>query len=257
MHLPHLPLIHRPGLWPALRALGQADAVSVGRDDLLRAMAVVPLALAVAARWVLPGLAAQVAPLLPFDLLALYPLGMSYAILLLGPAICGLLVGFLLLDARDDRTLLALQVTPLPLPLYLAYRLALPLLLSVLLTCVALPLAGLRPLDPPAVLALAVAAAPLAPLLALTLAALAANKVQGVALQKAFGLLLIGPALALVLPWPWAGALALLPTFWPGALLVALPGPLGPAAALLAAGLAYQGALIALLLRRFLRVAYQ
>jgi fluoroquinolone transport system permease protein len=253
----HRPLIRRRGLWPALRALGRADAVSVGRDDLLRAMAVVPLALAGAARWVLPGLAAQVAPLLPFDLLARYPLGMSYVILLLGPAICGMLVGFLLLDARDDRTLLALQVTPLPLPTYLAYRLAGPLLLSIVLTCVALPLAGLRPLDPLAVLALALAAAPLAPLTALTLAAFAANKVQGVALQKAFSLVLIGPATALVLPWPGAGALALLPSFWPAALLVALPGPLLPALALLLAGLAYQTLLIALLLRRFLRVAYQ
>jgi fluoroquinolone transport system permease protein len=101
----------------------------------------------------------------------------------------------------------------------------------------------LRSLDPPAVLALALSAAPLAPLTALTLAALAANKVQGVALQKAFSLLLIDPALALVLPWPEAGALALLPSFWPAALLVALPGPLLPTLALLLAGLAYQAGL--------------
>ena len=149
---------------------------------------------------------------------------MSYVLLLLPPAICGMVVGFILLDQRDDHTLTALRVTPLPLTGYLVYRLAAPMLLGVGMTLIALPLAGLVPLGPLELLGLALAAAPLAPLTALFLAAFAANKVQGFALQKALGLFLIAPFLGTLLPPPWQAVLWLVPTYWPAALLWAHAG---------------------------------
>lgn len=39
----------------------------------------------------------------------------------------GVVTGFLLLDERDDRTLTALQVTPLPLRAYIFYRVTVPI----------------------------------------------------------------------------------------------------------------------------------
>ena len=238
------------------RALSAADALSVGRDTLLRAMVFVPLALAIAARWVFPPALARVAGLLSFDLLALYPQLMSYVLLLLAPTICGMVVGFVLLDQRDDHTLAAMQVTPLPLQGYLAYRLAAPMLLSLLMTLAALPLAGLMPLGPLELVALALAAAPLAPLTALFLAGFAANKVQGFALQKALGVLLLAPYLAALLPGRWELLAALVPTYWPAALLWELQDQAGYTWALLPIGLAYQAALLAGLLRRFERATH-
>jgi fluoroquinolone transport system permease protein len=170
-----------------LRALGAVDALSVSRDSLLRGMLVVPLGLAMAARWLFPPALASAGALLPFDLQVLYPQVMGYALLLLAPAICGGVVGFILLDQRDDGTLAALQVTPLPLTAYLAYRLAAPMLLSLVMTLIGLPLSGLVALGPLQLLLLALSAAPLAPLIALFLGAYAANKVQGFALQKGMG----------------------------------------------------------------------
>lgn len=238
------------------RALSAADALNVGRDTLLRAMVFLPLGLAAAARWVFPPALARLAGLLPFDLLSLYPQLMSYVLLLLAPTICGMVVGFVLLDQRDDHTLAAMQVTPLPLRDYLAYRLTAPMLLSLLMTLAALPLAGLLPLSPLALLGLALAAAPLAPLVALFLAGFAANKVQGFALQKALGVLLLAPYLAALLPGRWELLAGLVPTYWPAALLWGLQAQADYTWALLPIGLAYQAALLAGLLRRFERVTH-
>jgi len=234
-----------------IRALGAADAVSVRRDSLLRGMVVVPLALAAAVRWVAPAAAARMGALLGIDLAAVYPPLFGYILLLLPAAICGMVVGFLLLDQRDEQTLRALQVTPLPLWGYVAYRLAAPMLLSVAMTIVALPLSGVVALGPAALLAVALAAAPIAPAVALFLAAFAANKVQGFALQKVMGVFLVVPALAPFLPMPWPVVAACLPTFWPAALLWQTSAGGATPWGLFALGLLYQAVLLALLLRRF------
>jgi len=240
-----------------LRALSVVDALSVSRDSLLRGMILVPLGLAVAARWLFPPAVAPIGALLHTDLQALYPQLMSYVLLLLAPTICGMVVGFILLDQRDDGTLTALQVTPLPLTSYLAYRLATPMLLSLAMTLIALPLSGLVALSPIELLLVALGAAPLAPLSALFLSAYAANKVQGFAIQKAMGVFLLAPFIGALLPMPWQLLTGLVPTYWPAALLWALDAGAAHAWALLPIGLAYQGVLLLGLLRRFKRIMHQ
>jgi fluoroquinolone transport system permease protein len=110
-------------------------------------------------------------------------------VLLMTPMLAGTVVGFLLLDQRDDQTLIALQVTPLTLGGYFVYRIAVPTLLSVVVTVLMLPVTGLLRLGPFGVMATALSACLLAPLYALLLGAYAANKVQGFALAKAAGVL--------------------------------------------------------------------
>ena len=240
-----------------LRALSAADTLSVSRDSLMRGIVVVPLGLAVAARWLFPPAIEHAEALLPFDLQAVYPSLMSYVLLLLAPVICGAVVGFMLLDQRDDNTLMALQVTPLPIASYLAYRLAVPMAVSAVMALIALPLSGLAQLGPLELLMVVLAAAPLAPLTALFLGAYAANKVQGFALQKALGVLFIAPFLGALLPWPWQLLTGLVPTYWPAALLWALQSGRAHSWLLLLGGLAYQALLLALLLRRYTTILHQ
>lgn len=240
-----------------LRALSAVDALSVSRDTLLRGIVVVPLGLAVAARWLFPPVIERVSRLLPFDLQALYPQLMGYVLLLLAPAICGAVVGFMLLDQRDDNTLIALQVTPLPITSYLAYRLAMPMAVSAVMGLIALPLSGVAALAPLELLTVVLAAAPLAPLAALFLGAYASNKVQGFALQKALGVFFIAPFLGALLPLPWRLLTWLVPTYWPAALLWAVQSGTPRIWLLLIGGLAYQALLLALLLRRYTRVIRQ
>jgi fluoroquinolone transport system permease protein len=240
-----------------LQTLGTMDALSVSRDTLLRAMVIVPLVLAVAARWVFPSAIEQAGPLLPFDVQSVYPQFMSYVLLLLAPTICGMVVGFTLLDQRDDRTLTALQVTPLPLGVYLTYRLATPMLLSIAMTLVALPLSGQANLNIVELLVVSLATAPLAPIVALFLGAYAANKVQGFALQKALSVFFIAPCIGIIFPMPWRLLTGLVPTYWPVALLWGLQDGTYHAWFLLPVGLIYQIGLLVGLLRRFNRIVHE
>jgi fluoroquinolone transport system permease protein len=239
-----------------LRGLGPIDARSVGRDSLLRALFVLPIVVAAACRLVLPAVLARLGALLGSDLLAYYSPIVSGALLLIAPVISGQVIGFLLLDQRDDRTLTALQVMPMPLGAYLAYRLAAPMLVSVSMTLAAFPIAGVAVAAPPLLLA-ALAAAPLAPLFALALAVFAANKVQGLALLKASSVLLAAPIAAAFAPAGWSWAFGAAPTFWPVWLLWSLQAGDPAAWIYLAGGLAYHALLLGALIRRFERVMYQ
>ena len=240
-----------------LKGLGPLDAKTVGRDSLLRAAIGLPLLIALLTRLAVPVLAQQISAATGLGISAYQAAIMSGALLLITPTVCGLVVGFLLLDLRDDRTLAALQVTPLPPRVYLAYRLAAPMLLSLAMTVAAFPLAGLAGAGIAAVLLAALTAAPFAPLVALGLATYAENKVQGLALLKGCSVLLIAPIAAIFVPKPWQWALGLAPTFWPAQLYRALDMGEPSWWIYLLAGLAYQGLLLAALLRRFQRVMYR
>lgn len=237
-----------------VRALGPIDAVNVRRDTLLRWIVALPILIALMARFFLPIIIRRLEETLHINLGELYQVIAGYALLITAPVICGTVIGFLLLDERDDRTLLALRVTPLPPSSYLAWRLGLPMLLSVVITLVTFPLAGF---EQPSVLRLlmaALTAAPLAPLMALALATSAANKVQGFALVKASGVFQIAPLVAYFIQSPWQMALGVIPTYWPAKVLWAFQQEETAAGIYLVAGLAYQLLLVALLLRRFNRV---
>ncbi len=117
-----------------VRALGAIDAKSVRRDPLLRWLALGPVSLALLVRWGTPYVAGRLQGQLGFDLVPYYPLIVSF-VLLLVPMMCGIVIGFLLLDQRDDRTITALQVTPLTLNGYLVYRAAAPFVLFGVISC--------------------------------------------------------------------------------------------------------------------------
>jgi fluoroquinolone transport system permease protein len=240
----------------AVRALGMIDAKSVRRDPLLRWMVLGPAFIALLVRWGTPFIGARLQSRLGFQLEPYYPLIMSF-VLLLVPMMCGIVIGFLLLDQRDDRTITALQVTPLTTSGYLVYRTAAPFVLSVLMTMVALPLAGLVPVRLGPLVLVTVAAAPLAPLTALFLAAFAANKVQGFALMKAAGVLNWPPMFAYFVDGPWQLAFGLTPTYWPAKLYWMLQADDPGWWVYLVVGLAFQLLLIALVLGRFNRVMHQ
>lgn len=236
----------------ALAALGPADARSVVRDPLLRWLMLYPLVVALAVRAGSGAAAAWLALRFGADLTPYYPLVMSF-VLLMPSMLVGMVVGFLLLDQRDDHTLAAIGVTPLTLAGYAGYRIALPLALSFAITLVALKLAGLVDLSLGANVAAAVAAAPLAPFYALFLGAFAENKVQGFALTKALGILVVPPCIAWFVAPPWQWLFGLDPLYWPARLYWELAAGRDLAGTYFVTGLAVQAVVLAVLLRRFER----
>ena len=135
--------------------------------------------------------------------------------LMTAPGMVGMVIGFLLLDERDARTLMALRVTPLSMQQYLAYRIALPLLLGTAATIIGYPLTGMTPLGFPSLLAIALVAGLSAPTLALVLGVAAPNKVAGFAVVKVMNAVNLLPVVAYFVPRPLQFLAGILPTYWP------------------------------------------
>lgn len=196
------------------KALGPLDGRNIRRDSMLRWLLLMPLILALSFRWLLPWATNYLTLNYGFDLRPYIPLIYSFLVLMC-PSMYGLVIGFLLLDERDDRTLAALQVTPLGLTNYAFYRIGLPMLLSILILPLVLWLAGLQGVAFWQLLLTAVVAAPLAPFYMLLLASFASNKVQGFALMKAAGVLWLLPLFAWFVPLPWQLLFGFIPLYWP------------------------------------------
>jgi fluoroquinolone transport system permease protein len=196
------------------KTLGPVDLKNASRDPLLTWMPALPLFLALFLRVVAPRVALWLESQWAFDLRLFYPLIMS-SFVVMTSTVAGLVVGFLLLDERDDGTLTALRVTPLPPQRYLLYRLAAPMLVGVVMTLVGYPLAGLTPLPLADQLVVAMLGALSGPQIALVLALLAPNKVAGFALLKVLNAVMMLPVVAYFVPSPWQWLAGLLPPYWP------------------------------------------
>lgn len=197
----------------ALRTLALADARILGRDPLLKWVLGLPLGLALVLRVLVPRIQ-QALIANGFDIAPYYPLVMG-GYLMTAPGIVGMVIGFLLLDERDARTLSALRVTPLSMREYLAYRIVLPLVAGTASTLVGYPLIGLTPLPFTSLLAIAAVAGVSAPLLALVLATAAPNKVAGFAAVKVLNGVNLLPIAAFFLPLPLQYIAGFIPTYWP------------------------------------------
>lgn len=237
----------------ALKALGPVDARSVRRDTLLRWLIFYPVFMAIVMRLGVPPLTDKLIEQYQFDLAPYYTLIMSFLVVMM-PNLVGVIIGFLLLDQRDDQTLTALQVTPLTLNGYLLYRIAAPIVLSAIMTIAVIPMAGLVETDLFPLFLISLGAAPLAPIFALFLAGFAANKVQGFALMKASGVVTMPPLIAYFIESDWQLVCGISPAYWPiKSFWMIQSGDMNYWIYLLA-GLVYQSSLVIALLRRFNRV---
>jgi len=235
-------------------SLLRRDLQGMYRDPLLLTGLLGPLPLLLLARCGFPALNATLAARTAVRLDAYAPFAAMLLVSII-PMLIGLMSGFLLLEERDERLLAYYAVTPLKRRGYLLARLLLPMGLAAVWSALFLGGSGLTMLTAqtwPALVLLALEA----PLFALLLAGLAANKVEGLALSKLGGLFIAAPVAFYLLPRPWSYAAALLPNYWTalsydiGSLANGFPPHLAPA---FAAGLALHLLLLAALLARFVR----
>ena len=194
-------------------ALTDADRRRLGRDGLLAWVAALPLVMAVAVRAGLPRLAdaleghgIMIGPWLP-QLRAV-------ALAVVVPLMIGVVVGFMLLEEKQDRVWVALAVTEVSLRRYLAWRAATCLTAAALVTFACLRIAGPAGLGVGRTAWAAVGAAPLAGAVALGLAAWTRDAIQGFAVAKLLFVLLVLPAVASLLGAPWRELLDLVPSWW-------------------------------------------
>lgn len=236
------------------RSLGAIDARSVARDPLLRWVLALTPALGLILRWIVPPATEMIQARFGFDLVPYYALIMSFLPLVV-VGMVGTVMGFLLLDQRDDQTLTALLVTPMSLGDYLRYRMVTLVGVSVGLSWIMVPLAGLTPTTISQLVVTSLAAAPLAAVYALFLGSFAENKVQGFALAKIMGVVLVPCIAAYSVEQPWQSVFGLVPHYWPLKVYWLFEeGRPGSALVHAIIGLVWQGVVVTLLLRRLAQV---
>lgn len=229
----------------AIAVLLRSDARKLARDPVLLVSALVPIVLALVLRVGLPLAEAGLRTLPePLDLDPQRPV-IGASAMLLAAMLSGWVVGFLLLEERENRTLQAIGVTPLTLRGFVLWRLALPSMIATIGGLLILLVGDCGvPSFARALVSLLLAAA-CAPLFALFLVGFADNEVEGLAVAKIGGLSFVLPVVATFVegPWTWIGGL--LPPYW--VVRVYAGGP----AWMALAGLACTVAWGAWLLRRF------
>lgn len=197
-----------------IRGLSSNDARQIQRDSLMAGLIILPLFYALILRWLLPFMTDQFAE--RFAMQEYYALIVSYLFVAVTPALVGSVIGFLLVDERDEHTLKALLVTPMPMSTYLLYRIVASMVLSMGLLLLAVQFVGVTPVLPLPMLLISLVASIIAPLTALFFVGFAENKVQGFAMLKIIGVFGLAPVAAFFIPAPWQDLVGLVfPIYWP------------------------------------------
>lgn len=240
-------------MWTTVAAFGRNDIRNIRRDTMLAGIVFGPFLYSVM-MWLLPPITRLLDRLYGFDLVPYYPLAIS-GFQILGPAaVLGCIGGMLLLEDKDQRTLSALRVTPAPPLAYPLYRVLLLIAITPVFEIAALALS--RRMDSESIVAaipITVVAGATTAILATTIALLAKNKVEGLALFRAAGMLVF---MVPLVPWfidsPLGLLFGVLPPFWPAkAFWVMMDG--GNHWPYTLTGAAYGAVLVVLLLRRLSR----
>ncbi len=231
-----------------IAALTGGDFKNIVRDPLYLMVMAIPLFMSAAVRFAAP--MAQRLLIKYFDLSEHYLFIMSFFILW-APLMFGWIIGFILLDERDEDILSFISVTPLSKAGYLRYRILSPVLISFFLSLAVLFLVGLAELKFIKLVPVALLASLEAPLMALFLAAFAGNKVEGLALAKTASIAMLAPFAGYFLSSKWQLLAGIFPPYWVSKAFLAAYGS-GPAYWLyLTGGFIIHALLIYLLLRKF------
>ena len=195
------------------RGLLAGDMLNIGRDPILLFASIAPVILTVVLRFLVPFISGLLMKYLGFDLSPHYPLVMSFFILL--PAMLfGTVIGFTIVDERDENVLIYYAVTPLSGGGYLLYRLLLPMVLGFLSAYLIAGFTGLISCNFLMLTPVALLASLEAPLFVLFLGSFAANKVEALTISKGSGLLDMAPVAGYLLPAPWHFLAGIFPPYW-------------------------------------------
>lgn len=190
----------------------------IRRDPMLILLTLAPFLAGTVFCFGLPLLQPVLMNAFAFDLTPWYSLA-DMLLLTLTPMLAGMLCGFLMLDERDQGVGEYYNVTPLGGVGYIASRLALPVLWSIVIAPVLMLLFSLTHPDMLRVLCIAVTGGVFGAVNTLMLLSFAGNKVEGLAVSKMLGLTMMPMIVPIITSSPWGLVAGVFPAYWLGALL--------------------------------------
>lgn len=200
----------------ALAAFGRNDVRGTYRDPLLVMLVLAPVIWTVGVAVLTPMFTEMLSRRYEFDLVPYYPLVLTAFLLLTSIIIAGGLGAFLVLDEVDAGTMAALRVTAVPLGTFFGYRAGTVVLVTTVYVVATMSLSGiLQPGLIPALIPIGLVAGLSAVVTLLLIVALAGNKIQGIAMMRALGMLIAGlPCLPWFIDSAWGLAFGVLPPYW-------------------------------------------
>ncbi|MFK3960152.1 hypothetical protein [Guptibacillus hwajinpoensis] len=136
-------------------------------------------------------------------------------LLLTTPVMIGMMSGFILLDEKDEGIAMSIAVTPFQLKGYLLYRLTLPMIISLLLAFPVLMIGGFTEIITLRILPFLLLILVETPIIALFMASVAENKVEGLAVAKVVSIILVIPIAIYFVDHPAMMIAGVLPPYWP------------------------------------------
>jgi len=234
-------------------AFGRNDVRGTYRDPLLVMIVLAPAIWTTGVALLTPVFTEMLAERYDFDLAPYYPLVITAFLLLTSVIIVGGLASFLVLDEVDAGTLTALRVTPVPLRAFFGYRVATVVVVTTFYVLVTTSLSGILEHGMfPALIPIGLLSGVSAVVCLLLIVAIANNKIQGLAMVRALGMLVAGlPCVPWFIHSPWNLAFGVLPPYW-AAKAFWVASDHGVWWPYLVAGLGYNGVICWLLFRRLL-----
>lgn len=179
------------------------------RDRLLLYSAfLIPLIIIIFTRLVIPWISEHVVPLEQ-----MYPL-LFMLIVIMIPLMFGFVLGFLIMDERDENLLTVLRVMPISRNTYLLYRMMFLSILSLIYILLFPVLTGLIDISFIDYLPVALLLMLLTPILGLIANIVATNKVQAFAVFKTLGGVFYIPLFAFFINNEFKYILGIIPNFW-------------------------------------------
>lgn len=199
-----------------LAAFGRNDIRGAYRDPLLIMVVLAPVIWTTSVGLLTPPFTEMLSERYGFDLVPYYPLILTAFLLLTSIIVAGALAAFLILDEVDAGTLTVLRVTPVPVSAFFAYRAATVVVVTTVYVVATLSFSGiLQPGLIAALIPIGLMAGLSAVVTLLLIVALANNKIQGLAMVRALGLLIAGlPCLPWFIDSGWNLAFGVLPPYW-------------------------------------------
>jgi fluoroquinolone transport system permease protein len=200
----------------ALAAFGRNDVRGTYRDPLLVMIAIAPVIWTAGVVILLPRFTEMLLRQYDFDLVPYHPLVLTALLLLTSIIIVGGLAALLVLDEIDAGTLTVLRVTPVPLSTFFVYRAGTVIVVTTIYVVGTLSFSGfVEPALIPTLIPIGLLAGLSAVVTLLLIVAVASNKIQGIAMVRALGMLLAGlPCLPWFIDSAWNLAFGLLPPYW-------------------------------------------
>ncbi|MEJ2419676.1 MAG: hypothetical protein P8Y45_22670 [Exilibacterium sp.] len=190
----------------------RADAKRILRDPFLMLIIVAPILFGFLLRWAVPEITAIFQE--RFDLRFFYPLIISVFILI--PAFyVGAVMALQIVEEKDEGSLLAIAVTPFPIRRYFTLRVFIYTAVSIPVIVIVHRIAGIVDLPALTLWFVSLGISLQVPILALIVASLANNQIEGFAVMKGTGIFGVLPLAVFFVPDYWHLFAGILPTYWP------------------------------------------